>query len=408
MSDPWLVLVGLNEDGLDGLSKASLRAIEEAEFLIGGPRHLDLVGAGARGQAWPVPFSVEPVLALRGRRVVVLASGDPFWFGAGGSLMAHLSRDEWVSHPAPSCFALAANALGWRLEETRCLGLHAAPFERLLPHLIRGQQILCTLRDADTPAALAEWLVAQGAPETRIEVLSRLGGPHYQRSGTTAEGFAQAASAAPNLPAPVLPAPVLVALLPGKTLARSRASGLPDDQFAHDGQITKRPIRALTLSALAPRAGEVLWDLGAGSGSISVEWCLAGGAAIALEARADRVANIARNIDRFDLSPQMQVIEARITAGSLPPALTTLPAPDAVFIGGGADDALLETLFQTLPPATRLVINGVTLETEALLARWQARKGGSLLRIDLAQATPLGQMRGWTAARPVVQWSVVL
>ncbi|MDG1282393.1 MAG: cobalamin biosynthesis bifunctional protein CbiET, partial [Pseudorhodobacter sp.] len=145
----------------------------------------------------------------------------------------------------------------------------------------------------------------------------------------------------------------------------------------------------------------------AGSGSISVEWCLAGGAAIALEARADRVANIARNIDRFDLSPQMQVIEARITAGSLPPALTTLPAPDAVFIGGGADDALLETLFQTLPPATRLVINGVTLETEALLARWQARKGGSLLRIDLAQATPLGQMRGWTAARPVVQWSVV-
>jgi len=403
MSDPWLVLVGLNEDGLDGLSKASLRAIEEAEFLIGGPRHLDLVGAGARGQAWPVPFSVDPVLALRGRRVVVLASGDPFWFGAGGSLMAHLSRDEWVSHPAPSCFALAANALGWRLEDTRCLGLHAAPFERLLPHLIRGQQILCTLRDADTPAALAEWLVAQGAPETRIEVLSRLGGPHYQRSGTTAAGFAQAASAAP-----VLPAPVLVALLPGKTLARSRASGLPDDQFAHDGQITKRPIRALTLSALAPRAGEALWDLGAGSGSISVEWCLAGGVAIALEARADRVANIARNIDRFDLSPQMQVIEARITAGSLPPALTALPAPDAVFIGGGAVDALLETLFQTLPPATRLVINGVTLETEALLARWQARKGGSLLRIDLAQATPLGQMRGWTAARPVVQWSVVL
>jgi precorrin-6B C5,15-methyltransferase / cobalt-precorrin-6B C5,C15-methyltransferase len=398
MSDPWLVLVGLNEDGLDGLSMASRRAIEEAEFVFGGPRHLDLAGAGVRGQAWPVPFSVDPVLALRGRRVVVLASGDPFWFGAGGSLMAHLTPGDWVSYPAPSCFSLAASALGWRLEETRCLGLHAAPFERLLPHFQRGQPILCTLRDGKAPAALADWLVSKSAGDTRIEVLSRLGGPLAQHHSTTAGAFDLAES----------PAPVLVGLMPERTLAQSRVSGLADEEFAHDGQITKRPVRALTLSALAPRPGEVLWDLGAGSGSISVEWCLAGGAAIAVEARTDRVANIARNIDSFGLAQILHVIEARISDGVLPPALAALPPPDAVFIGGGGGEALLETLFQTLPRGTRLVMNGVTLETEALLARWHALKGGNLLRIDLAQATPLGQMRGWTAARPVVQWSVVL
>ena len=180
-----------------------------------------------------------------------------------------------------------------------------------------------------------------------------------------------------------------------------RASGLPDDAFAHDGQITKRPIRALTLSALAPFPGAHLWDLGAGSGSISVEWCLAGGTASAVEHRADRIANIAANADAFGLSHRLTLTHSP-TADALP----HLPRPDAVFIGGGADAALLAALWDMIPPGTRLVMSAVTLETEALLYDAHARLGGALLRIDIAQTAPLGRMRGWSASRPVVQWSV--
>ena len=178
--------------------------------------------------------------------------------------------------------------------------------------------------------------------------------------------------------------------------------GLPDASFAHDGQITKSPIRALTLAALAPRLGEVLWDIGAGSGSVSVEWCRAGGHAVAVETRKDRAANVRANIAAFGLAGQMTVVE-----GSAPDALAGLAAPDAIFVGGGVNQGLLQELWGKLPIHGRMVCNGVTLETEALLAEWHTTKGGSLMRIDIAQAAPLGRMRGWAASRPVVQWSVL-
>jgi len=396
---PWLTLIGLGEDGLAGLTDASRKALNAAEIVFGGLRHLALAGIGDdRARAWPVPFSVAPVLAARGRRVAILASGDPFWFGAGGSLMAHLATGEWVSYPQPSTFALAANRLGWRLEDTRCFGLHAAPFARLRPGLGKGERLICLLRDASAPADLAQWLCDQGAGDSALHVLESLGGPRERVRTTTAQGFAL------NDIQP----PVAVAIDLARSIGLPITPGLPDDAFAHDGQITKRAIRALTLCALAPRRGETLWDLGAGSGSVSVEWCLAGGRATALEARADRVQNIAANIESFGLSHRMQVFEGRTDAGRLPQTMAALPAPDAVFIGGGGDAALLTTLFDALPPSTRLVMNGVTLETEMLLADWHARKGGSLLRVELAQAAPLGRMRGWQPARAVVQWSVVL
>ncbi|MDT8854351.1 precorrin-6y C5,15-methyltransferase (decarboxylating) subunit CbiE [Paracoccaceae bacterium Fryx2] len=391
MADPWLALIGIGEDGLAGLTGASLAALAAAEIVFGGPRHLELAGAGDRGRPWPVPFSIQPVLACRGQRVAVLASGDPFWFGAGGSLMADLQPGEWVSHPVPSTFSLAANRLGWRLEEVTCHGLHAAPFARLLPVLARDARILCLVRDGAAAGALAQWLTAQGFGASRLWLMESLGGPHERLRETTAAGF----------DAGDLCAPVAVAVQAAGARGLPRSCGLPDDAFAHDGQITKRAVRALTLSALAPRAGERLWDIGAGSGSVSVEWCLAGGHATAIEARGDRVANIRSNIAAFGLGHRMVVVE-----GAAPGALAGLPAPDAVFIGGGGDDALLTALWACLPTGVRLVANGVTLETEALLARWHGSRGGHLLRIDLAQAAPLGRMRGWTAARPVVQWSV--
>lgn len=393
MSDPWLSIIGLNEDSVDGMPPASRAALDAADVVFGGPRHLELANVGVRGRAWPVPFSTAPVLECRGQRVAVLASGDPFWHGAGGSLVRDLSRGEWRAFPAPSTFTLAAAALGWRMEEITCHGLHAAPLARLRSVLAPRARMICLMRDENAPSELAHWLCDHGAASASLTVMERLGGPRQRLRHTSAAEF--------NMDDIIAPVAVAVELPAGVGLPRS--SGLPDDSFCHDGQITKQPVRALTLSALAPRGGELLWDIGAGSGSISIEWCLAGGRAIAFEQHPARAANIAANIEGFGLSHKMDVLTGQ--AASL---IKNQPLPDAVFIGGGAKTPLLETLYDVLPMGTRLVINGVTLETEALLAQAHADKGGTLLRFDIAQATPLGPMRGWTASRPIVQWSVVL
>ncbi|MBQ4824682.1 precorrin-6y C5,15-methyltransferase (decarboxylating) subunit CbiE [Leisingera sp. HS039] len=388
----WLTIIGLGENGLEGLNDASRKALAGAEVIVGGPRHLELVEAGAKGQPWPVPFSTEPVLAARGRRVAVLASGDPFWHGAGGSLMRDLEAGEWVSHPAPSCFALAANRLGWKLEEVLCLGLHAAPYTRLLPLLGRGVRVICTLRDGAAPAELAAWLVANGQPDAQLCVMERLGGPRERLHRTTAERWDLAPGGAPVLMA-------IEAMRPGLP----QASGLAEAHFASDGQITKRPVRALTLSALAPRSGELLWDIGGGSGSISVEWCLAapGAQAVTFEPRESRLANIHANAAAFGLDHRMQAV-----LGKAPDVLKNQPLPDCVFIGGGGSQALLDHLWDILPEGTRLVANGVTLETETLLMQAHGLRGGHLLKAEIAEAGPLGSMRDWRRARPVIQWSV--
>ncbi|PTX42807.1 precorrin-6Y C5,15-methyltransferase (decarboxylating) [Gemmobacter caeni] len=386
MAEPWLTIIGLGEDGLPGLPDASRAALAAAEVIFGGPRHLALVDAGGRGQPWPVPFDIAPVLALRGQRVAVLVSGDPFWFGAGSSLAAALEPGEWRAVPVAGVFSLAAARLGWRLEETICLGLHAAPFERLVPHLAPGARLICTLRDGPAAAALAGWLVAEGWGDSRLWVMEALGGPRARiRQGSAAD-----------IALPDVTAPVAVAMEPVGRAGLPRSPGLPEALFAHDGQITKSPIRALTLAALAPRAGEMLWDLGAGSGSVSVEWALAGGMACAVERRVDRIANIRANIGRFGLSHRIALHE-----GASAEVLPRLPRPDAIFVGGGFD----EGLFALLPKEARLVVNAVTLETDALLTRLHACQGGNLMRFDIARAEPLGPMRGWHPLRPVVQWS---
>lgn len=389
--EPWLTIIGIGEDGLAGLSEASRNALARAETVFGGERHLRLARVDGRGKPWPVPFEASCVLARRGRPTAVLASGDPFWHGAGAVLAGQLSPDEWIAHSAPSTFSLAASRLGWRLEEVECIGLHAAPFERLVPLLARGARIICTVRDGRAASELASWLAQRGFGASKLWTLLALGGPRERIAESRADGYEEAAEG-----------PLAVAIEADGAPGLSRASGLADDLFRHDGQITKRPVRALALSALAPRPRERLWDIGAGSGSISLEWALAGGMAVAIEVREDRAANIGANAAAFGVAHRIKVI-----TGNAPAALVGLDKPDAVFIGGGLDAALFQALWRLLPEGARVVAHSVTLETEGLLADLHRSHGGELMRIEVSHALPLGRMRSWEAARPIVQWSVV-
>ncbi|HEY0959486.1 MAG TPA: precorrin-6y C5,15-methyltransferase (decarboxylating) subunit CbiE [Novosphingobium sp.] len=397
-SQAWLTIIGIGEDGLEGLSADSRAALARAELVMGSVRHLSLLPAlNCPAIEWPVPFSdgIDRLLEHRGRRVVMLASGDPFWFGAGASVTRHLARGEWRAHPAPSTFTLAAARLGWPLQDVACLGLHAAPLERLQPHLAPGRCILALLRDGQAVRALADYLVQRDFGPSVLHVMEALGGERERLRTVSADAFALTDVAHP----------VVVGIdVVGEGVVLPSTCGLPDELFDHDGQITKRPIRALTLSALAPRPGELLWDIGAGSGSIAIEWLMTHPAnrACAIEADRARAARARAN------AAELGMDRLEIVTGAVPDSLPNGSLPDAVFIGGGLSEDLLQRLWTLLPAGTRLVANAVTLESEALLAEWQGVRGGDLLRIELADAGPLGNRRGWRARFPVVQWSVVL
>lgn len=369
---------------------------------MGSARHIALLDAlNCPVIEWPVPFAdgIARLLEHRGRRVTMLASGDPFWFGAGTSVTRQLAPHEWTACPAPSTFGLAASRLGWPLEEVACLGLHAAPLARLRPHLASGRRLLVLLRDGHAVSALAGYLSGLGFGASDLHVLEALGGARERVRLTTAE--------APTFTDIVHPVAVGIECRGGGA-ALPCSSGRPDALFEHDGQITKSPVRALTLSALAPRPGELLWDIGAGSGSIGIEWLLAHPAnrAVAFEGDPARAARAHAN------AAALGVERLELVVGRVPDALPDSPpdgvVPGAVFVGGGLSDRLLETLWARLPAGTRLVANAVTLESEALLVRWHGAKGGSLLRIELADAAPLGRRFGWRARYPVVQWSTTL
>jgi len=363
---------------------------------MGPKRHLGLLPpVRAEVVEWPVPFAdgLPQLMRYRGKRVAVLASGDPFWYGAGSVLARHLEPGEWRALPAPSTASLAAARLGWPLERVTCLGLHAAPLMHLRPHLAPGARLIVLLRDGEAVGALAEWLTAEGFGASTLWVMEALGGPRERIRQARADEMALAGIAHP----------MCVALeVGGEGAVIPSVPGRPDKLFDHDGQITKANVRALTLAALAPHAGKHLWDIGAGSGAISIEWLLAHPqtAATAIEAVPERAARARANAERLGVD-RLEVVE-----GTAPEALDALAAPDAVFIGGGLSEALLADLWARLPAGARIVANAVTLESEALLARWHAAHGGRLMRFDISEAAPLGGKRGWRAAYPIQQWSV--
>ena len=398
-SPRWLSIVGIGEDGVDGLSATARGLISAAEIVFGGKRHLALAAPLVRGAArpWPSPFdgAAAEIGNHRGRQVCVLASGDPFHYGVGAVLARTIDANQMIVVPAPSAFSLAAARLGWSLAETTLLSAHGRNLDLIRPHLQPGARILALTSDGDGPAALAELLAQSGFGASRLTVLEALGGARERIRTATAAVFDLGAIDALNTLA------IEVSAAAGARVI-SRNTGLADDLFEHDGQITKREVRAVTLSSLSPRRGELLWDIGAGSGSVAIEWMLADPLvmrAIAVEERADRAARIHRNAAAFGV-PGLDVVQ-----GSAPEALANLPPPHAVFVGGGAGaPGVLDTASAALRAGGRLVVNAVTLETEGLLIARHAALGGELIRIAISRAGAVGGKTGWRAALPVTQW----
>lgn len=396
----WLAILGIGEDGVEGLTAAARALISGAELVVGGARHLALADGLIRGErlAWPTPLAdaIPKICARRGSPVAVLASGDPFCYGVGSKLLRHVPPEETLCLPAPSAFSLACARLGWSLQDAATITFCGRPIAPLAPLLQPGARVLALSADATTPSAVAAFLRGRGFGQSVLHVLEALGGPRERVRRTTADDFGFEVDALNMLAIEVVAGPGAQVI--------PLASGLPDDAFEHDGQITKREIRAVTLSSLAPRRGELLWDIGCGSGSIAVEWMLRHPAnrAIAIEENDSRAARAARNAASLGV-PALKVI-----TGTAPAALAGLPPPDAVFVGGGAQEpGLLEHAWGALPPGGRIVVNGVTVETEAVLIAARERWGGSLTRLSVERLDRLGSMHGFRPAMTVTQWAAV-
>jgi len=389
----WLTLVGIGEDGYAGLGEAARQALSEAQCIVGAARQLALLPAELPGQheLWPSPFSLEPLLARRGTPVCVLASGDPLFYGVGASLARQLPAEELRVFSSPSSVSLAAARMGWPLQEVTVLSLVARPLAALQAQIFPGARLLLLSNDGDSPAAVAELLRERGFGPSRLTVLEHLGGDQERRIDGLASDWALPRAADLNLLAVECEAGADARLLP-------LTPGLPDDAYQHDGQLTKRDVRAITLARLAPQPGELLWDVGAGCGSIGIEWMRAHPScrALAIEADAGRQAHIQHNRDALGV-PGLQLV-----AGRAPEALAGLSAPDAIFIGGGVTiPGMLEQCWANLKPGGRLVANAVTLQSEAALVAWREQMGGELTRISVAQAQPLGGFDTWRSALPI-------
>ncbi|MBD0680864.1 precorrin-6y C5,15-methyltransferase (decarboxylating) subunit CbiE [Pseudomonas sp. PSB11] len=396
---PWLTVVGIGEDGFKGLGKNARHALLGASRIIGGQRQLDLLPMCIRGerQLWPSPFSLAPVLERYGEPVCVLASGDPMFFGVGASLARQVPSSEMLVLPAPSSCSLAAARMGWPLQDVVTLSVVARPIAALNAQLSSGVRLLVLSNDGQSPAAIAALLRERGFGPSRLSVLEHLGGEAERRIDGAANDWADPVVADLNLIA-------IECIAQANAPRLSRLAGLPDSAFRHDGQLTKRDVRAITLARLAPVPGELLWDVGAGSGSIGIEWMRAHPScrALAIEADEGRQLLIEHNRDALGV-PGLQLIR-----GSAPQALVGLERPDAVFIGGGVTrEGVLDACWAALKPGGRLIANAVTLQSEMTLMAWREQRGGELTRIHIAQAQPLGDFDTWRQALPITLLDVV-
>ncbi len=398
MADPWLHVVGIGEDGLNGLTPATRAVVEAAEVIVGGDRHHDLSDAvTAERIAWPSPFDamIDTLRGLKGRRAVVLVTGDPLWFSVGARIGRAIDPGEIVYHPQLSAFQLAAARMGWSLADVETLTVHGRPVEQMIAFIQPDQRLLVLTTGAETPGKIAGYLASRGYGRSKMTVLAAMGGEREQRFDGTAADWAHEVPAFNTLAVECI-ADAGAALIP-------RVPGLADELFQSDGTMTKSEVRAVTVARLMPMRGALLWDIGSGSGSVAIEWMRAAryARAVGIEPRADRRAMAAANALALG-APRLELID-----GKAPAALTGLEPPDAVFIGGGLSREVFEAAWSALRPLGRLVANAVTLESEAELIALRSDHGGELVKISVERARPVGRLTGWQPQMTVTQWSLV-
>lgn len=398
MGQPWLHIVGIGEEGMAGLQPATRAVIEAAEVIVGGDRHHNLAAdVKAERIKWPSPFDalIDLLVSMKGRRVVVLATGDPLWFSVGARIGRAIDPAEITYHPQLSAFQLASARMGWSLADVETLTVHGRPVEQMIAFIQPLARLLILTTGSDTPGQIARFLTDRGFGRSPMTVLSEMGGANEARFDGVAESWDHEVPAFNTLAVDCLADPQ-AALLP-------RVPGLADDLFTHDGTMTKQEVRAVTLAKLMPMRGALLWDIGTGCGSVAVEWMRGAryARAIGIEPRADRRAMAAENALALG-APRLELID-----GTVPDALTDLEAPDAVFIGGGLSEAVFEAAWHALRPLGRLVCNAVTLESEAVLLALHKAHGGELVKLSVARADPVGGLTGWRPMMPVTQWSLV-
>ncbi len=396
----WLSVVGIGEDGLDGLSPNAREAIKGAELLVGGARHLAMVPeSGGERMAWPSPMSagIDTIRERRASPVCVLATGDPMWCGIGATLAAHVPAGEMQVFASPSGLSLAAARLGWPEDDITAVSLHGRPAARLERYIHPCEHLLVLSEDGDTPREVAARLSRRGFGGSWLTVLEHLGGARERVREVAADQYDFGDVAPFNM--------VAVECVAGAGAEiRAVVPGLGDDVFSHDGQLTKREVRAITVARLMPLPGALLWDIGAGSGAISIEWVRAAprARAIAIEERPERASLIRQNAEKLGV-PEIGIIQA-----GAPAALSGLEAPDAVFIGGGltreGGEKSVECALSALSPGGRLVANAVTIAGEALLQRLQMHHDGDLMRVQVSRAKLVGRQLGWHPMMPVTQW----
>jgi precorrin-6Y C5,15-methyltransferase (decarboxylating) len=400
MTDRWLSVVGIGEDGLEGLTPRARMLVDGAQTLIGGDRQLEMLPEDGRQRlTWPSPLTdlMPQIAERRGSLVCVLATGDPMFFGIGVTLARLFDADEMDVVPSLSAFSLAASRLGWSLADVEQMTLHGRPTSLIVPFILPGARLMILSDGADTPAQVARILSERGYDDSKIYVLEHMGGPLERGLEGTAADWPHTGIAPFNTIGVECVAGVDAIIL-------SRVPGLPDDAFTSDGNMTKREVRAATLAALSPIPGQHLWDIGAGCGAISIEWMRAHPScrATAVESRADRIGLIARNAIALGV-PRLGMIE-----GQAADVLAGLDAPDAIFIGGGASTpGLIDLCWDALPAGGRLIANVVTLEGEGALAEFRVRQGGELVRIAVSRAEPVGPFTGWKPLMTVTQLAAV-
>lgn len=397
----WLSVVGIGEDGLSGLSAIARCLLDRAQIIVGGARHLAMLPAeDTREQllwASPLQTTIDEIVRRRGESICVLASGDPMCHGIGVTLSRRIPISEMTVIPAASAFSLMCARLGWAAADVETFSLTNRPIASIALAFYPGARLLVLSADRHTPGKVAQMLAQRGFGSSLMTVFERMGGELERRIEAVAAAWEAAEIDDLN-------AIAIEVAADRETLLFPRSAGLPDSAYLHDGQLTKREIRAVTLSSLAPIPGELLWDVGAGCGSIAIEWMRSDRncRAIAIERHPTRLQYIAEN------ASNLGVPELKIVAGEAPDALANLPQPNAIFIGGGVTaEALLESCWDALGEGGRLVVNAVTIESEFKVLQWHSLHGGELIRIGIQRLGAIGSFQGWKPLAPVTQWAVV-